>query len=391
VRILHTADWHLGKTLEGRSRFSEQEQFIDELVTIVEKERVDAVLIAGDAFDSVNPPALAEQLFYESLARLSDYGKRPVIVIAGNHDHPDRLSAAATLAAKHSITLLGLPTTDVQAIYVPSCDETLMLAALPYPSESRLAELLSSENDERLLRERYDEKVRGIFAMMNESFRHDTVNVAMSHLYVAGGATSDSERPIEMGGAYTVSPESFPSQAQYVALGHLHRPQYVKHAAMPARYSGSPLAYSFSEVGYSKSVTIVDVRPKEQAIISEIPLSCGRPLVKWKATEGIAQVYRWIEEGKDRNAWIDLEIDVEHSLPIEEIHRLRKLYDGFVNIRPNYLTKEEIKTEARSNVPIETLFERFYERQTGGAKPTAELVQLFLELLVDEDEDGDEE
>jgi exonuclease SbcD len=82
---------------------------------------------------------------------------------------------------------------------------------------------------------------------------------------------------------------------------------------------------------------------------------------------------------------------VEHSLPLEETHRLRKLYDGFVNIRPNYLTKEEMKTEMRANVPIETLFERFYERQTGGAKPTAELVQLFLELLVDEDEDGDEQ
>ncbi len=391
MRILHTADWHLGKTLEGRSRFREQEQFIDELVMIAEKEQIDVVLMAGDAFDSVNPPAAAEQLFYESLARLSDHGKRPVVVIAGNHDHPDRLSAASTLAATHSIALLGLPTTDVQTIHVPSCGETLVLAALPYPSESRLAELLASENDEQQLRKRYDERIGEIFATMNQCFRHDTVNIAMSHLYVAGGATSDSERPIEVGGAYTVSPESFPSQAQYVALGHLHRPQNVKRASMPARYSGSPLAYSFSEAGYAKSVTIVDVHPGEEAIVSEIPLTSGRPLVKWKATEGIAQVYRWLEEGKDRNAWIDLEINVEHSLTLEEIHRLRKLYDGFVYIRPNFLAKEEVKREARENVPIETLFERFYEKQTGGAKPTNELVQLFLELLADEDEDGDEQ
>jgi exonuclease SbcD len=391
LRILHTADWHLGKTLEGRSRFREQEQFIDELVMIAEKEQIDVVLMAGDAFDSVNPPAAAEQLFYESLARLSDHGKRPVVVIAGNHDHPDRLSAASTLAATHSIALLGLPTTDVQTIHVPSCGETLMLAALPYPSESRLAELLASENDEQQLRKRYDERIGEIFATMNQRFRYDTVNIAMSHLYVAGGATSDSERPIEVGGAYTVSPESFPPQAQYVALGHLHRPQNVKRASMPARYSGSPLAYSFSEAGYAKSITIVDVHPGEEAVVSEIPLSSGRPLVKWKATEGIAQVYRWLEEGKDRNAWIDLEINVEHSLTLEEIHRLRKLYDGFVYIRPNFLAKEEVKREARENVPIETLFERFYEKQTSGAKPTNELVQLFLELLADEDEDGDEQ
>lgn len=391
MRILHTADWHLGKTLEGRSRFREQEQFVDELVSIVKQEQIDVVLIAGDAFDSVNPPAAAEQLFYESIARLSDNGKRPVVVIAGNHDHPDRLSATSVLAAAYSITLLGLPTTDVQTIYVPSCEETLVLAALPYPSESRLAQLLASENDEKQLRKQYDEKVGEIFAAMNERFRDDTVNIAMSHLYVAGGATSDSERPIEVGGAYTVSPERFPSRAQYVALGHLHRPQSVGRSGMPARYSGSPLAYSFSEAGYAKSVTIVDVHPRQEANVSEILLSSGRPLVKWKATEGVAQVYRWLDEGKDRNAWIDLEINVEHSLTLEEIHRLRKLYDGFIYIRPHFLTKEEMVQETREHVAIETLFERFYEKQTGGAKPTNELVQLFLELLADEDEDGDDQ
>ncbi|MFY4614596.1 metallophosphoesterase family protein, partial [Escherichia coli] len=118
-----------------------------------------------------------------------------------------------------------------------------------------------------------------------------------------------------------MSPASFPAQAQYVALGHLHRPQDVKHAVMPARYSGSPLAYSFSEAGYSKSVTIIDVQPRCTPIISEYLLSKGRPLVRWKATEGLAQVYRWIEEGRDRGAWIDLEIDVEQSLTLEETHR----------------------------------------------------------------------
>ncbi|WP_027408996.1 exonuclease SbcCD subunit D [Anoxybacteroides tepidamans] len=391
MRILHTADWHLGKTLEGRSRLREQEQFIDEMVAIVEEENIDVVLMAGDAFDSVNPPAAAEQLFYEGIARLSNDGQRPVVVIAGNHDHPDRLAAASMLAVRHSITLLGFPTNQVQEIYVPSCEETLMLGALPYPSESRLLQLLASENDEKQLRKGYDEKVGEIFAAMNASFRHDTVNIAMSHLYVAGGATSDSERPIEVGGAYTVSAERFPSRAQYVALGHLHRPQNVKRASMPARYSGSPLAYSFSEAGYTKSVTIIDVHPGKEANALEIPLSSGRPLVRWKATEGIAQVYRWLEEGKDRNAWIDLEITVEHSLTLEEIHRLRKLYDGFIYIRPKFLTKEEVVQEMREHVPIEILFQRFYEKQTGGAKPTDELVRLFLELLVDEDGDGDEQ
>lgn len=107
MRILHTADWHLGRTLEGRSRLAEQEAFIDELVEIVAKEQIDVVLMAGDVFDSVNPPAAAEQLFYESLARLSDKGRRPVAVISGNHDHPDRISAARPLLSDYNIFLLA--------------------------------------------------------------------------------------------------------------------------------------------------------------------------------------------------------------------------------------------------------------------------------------------
>jgi DNA repair protein SbcD/Mre11 len=392
VRILHTADWHLGRALEGRNRLPEQEQFIDELVEIVEREKVDVVLMAGDVFDSVNPPAMAEQLFYESLARLSDKGKRPVVVIAGNHDHPDRISAASSLVHDFGITLLGLPTATVQRIEVPTSDEVMILAALPYPSESRLAEVLSESNEELLLRDKYDERIRGLFEAMSASFLPNTVNIAMSHIYVAGGSTSDSERPIEVGGAYTVAATSLPKSAQYVALGHLHRPQNVKRAHTLARYSGSPLAYSFSETGYAKSVTIVEVEPGKEASISEIPLASGKPLVKWKATEGISQVYQWIDEGRDKNAWIDLEIYVNSALSMEEIQRLRKIHPGFIHIRPVF-PEQEIKEleHKQQNVPIEELFRRFYEKQTGGAQAEPELVQLFLELVAeDENEEGEE-
>jgi DNA repair protein SbcD/Mre11 len=387
LRILHTADWHLGKTLEGRSRLEEQADFLEELVDIVDQEKIDVVLMAGDAFDTVNPPAAAEQLFYESIARLSDKGKRPVIVIAGNHDNPDRLSAASPLAFDQNIWLVGKPLSECLSIPVPSSGEMLKLAALAYPSESRLQEVLSEVNDELLLRDHYDQRIQGIFQKMSEQFSEHTVNVAMSHIYVAGGSTSDSERPIEVGGAYTVAAESLPEKAQYVALGHLHRPQNVKRAKTLARYSGSPLAYSFSESGYAKSVTVVNVKPNSPAEMSEIFLTSGKPLVKWKATKGLEQVYAWIEEGRDANAWIDLEIHLTNALSLEEIHRLRKCHPGFIHIRPVFEEAERVSMENRpANVPIEELFKRFYERQTGGASPEPELIELFLELLQEEDE-----
>ncbi|GGK28293.1 nuclease SbcCD subunit D [Caldalkalibacillus thermarum] len=387
MRLLHTADWHLGRTLEGRSRLDEQAQFLDELYEIVVAEKIDAILIAGDVFDTFNPPAAAEQLFYDSLSRLADKGKRPVVVIAGNHDHPDRLSAAVPLAREQGITILGYPTEEVQHIFIPQAGEELRLAALAYPSESRLNELLAQNHDETVLRDEYDQRIRQVFANMARHFAADTVNVAMSHLYVAGGSTTESERPIEVGGAYTVRATSLPSAAQYVALGHLHRPQDVKKALAPARYSGSPLAFSFSETGYAKSVTVVDVKPGSQAQVHEIHLSSGKPLVRWKAEEGLAAVYHWIEEGRDKNAWIDLEVHVEHALSLAEIHRLRKLHPGLIHIRPVFPEQEHKSSSQReANLPIDELFKRFYQHQTGGP-PEEGLVRLFLELVNEQREE----
>lgn len=386
MRLLHTADWHLGKSLEGRSRLQEQEQFLDELHQLVEEQQIDVVLMAGDAFDTVNPPAAAEQLFYDSLARLADHGKRKVIVIAGNHDHPERLMAAAPLADEQGITLIGKPVQQSYLLPVPSCNQELHLAAVPYPSEARLNEILADGLDEGLLQEQYQARIAGLFSHLVQDMSSKQVNIGMSHLFVAGGHSSDSERPIQVGGAYTVHPAAFPECLQYVALGHLHRPQNMKHKSSVVRYSGSPLAYSFSEAGYSKSVTVVDVNPGEEPKLEEIYLSSGKPLVKWKATEGLSQVYGWLDARKDHGAWVDLEIHVEHSLSIEEIHRLRQQHAGFVHIRPIFQgMKTEQVRERNESLPVEELFKRFYERQSGGAQAEEGLIRLFLELIQEEE------
>ncbi|WP_202081173.1 exonuclease subunit SbcD [Caldalkalibacillus salinus] len=386
MRILHTADWHLGKTLEGRSRLPEQKAFLDELYDIVQEEDIDVVLLAGDAFDTVNPSAVSEQLFYESIARIADEGRVKVIVISGNHDHPDRLAAASPLAEEHGITLVGKPVFQSYKFDIPKRDQQLHLAALPYPSESRLQELLVQSPHEELLQEQYQRRVRTIMEQLTANMTQDTVNMATSHLFVAGGASSDSERPIEVGGAYTVDPSVFPDCLQYVALGHLHRPQTMRSHSHVTRYSGSPLAYSFSETGYAKSVTIIDAQPGEDVHWREIPLSSGKPLVKWQAKEGLNQVYQWIEEGKDKHAWVDLELHVSNALSMEEIHRLRQLHDGFIQIRPVFDHIEDaVNTQRREHIPIDELFAQFYERQTGGAKPEEELTQLFLTLIQEEE------
>ena len=403
MRILHTSDWHLGRMLEGRSRIEEQVKIIDELCMIVEDEAVDLVLIAGDVFDTVNPPAVAEELFYDALNRLSAGGKRAVVAIAGNHDNPERLCAASPLAVRHGITLYGLPKEILMPsllvkpnqgrvvrvaaglgwaeLHIPSCPDPVIIAMLPYPSESRLNEVLSESLDEEILRQEYSKRVQQLFATFGKHFRADAVNLAISHLYVRGGMQSESERPIELGSAPTVEAEAMPSGAQYVALGHLHRAQAVKGASVPTRYSGSPLAYSFSETGYAKSVVLVEGFPGQPVSTREICLSAGYPLVKWQAKEGLAQVQRWIDEGKDLHAWIDLEVYVTSALNSQDIHTLRRQRERLINIRPVFPETERIVAEERSKLPIDELFRKFYQDRTNGAEPEQEIVALFLSLI----------
>jgi len=151
------------------------------------------------------------------------------------------------------------------------------------------------------------------------------------------------------------------------------------------RYSGSPLAYSFSEAGQAKSVTLVDVEPGGEPVFEEIYLRCGRPLVRWTSTGGLEEVHRWLDEGRDLSAFIDLEIRLTEAMSMNEIQRLRKSREGIIHIRPIYPQMEgELEASPRSRMPVQELFRKFYQRQTGGAEPDDSLVELFLELAEEE-------
>ncbi|MNZ72623.1 Nuclease SbcCD subunit D [compost metagenome] len=229
--------------------------------------------------------------------------------------------------------------------------------------------------------------------LLGREFTPQTVNLAMSHIYVLGGVESDSERPIQVGGAYTVDPSALACGAQYTALGHLHRAQRVKGEGM-IRYSGSPLAYSFSEAGQAKSVTLIDVAPGGEPIFEEIYLRCGRPLVRWSSTGGLQEVYNWLDEGRDASAFIDLEIRLSEAMSMNDIQRLRKSREGIIHIRPIYPQMEmELEQTSRSRMPVQELFRKFYQRQTGGAEPEDSLIELFLQLTEEErrqPEEGEE-
>ncbi|KXG43576.1 exonuclease SbcCD subunit D [Tepidibacillus decaturensis] len=411
MRVLHTADWHLGKTLEGRDRQNEQIEVMDEICQIADDEKIDLVLIAGDIYQSVNPPAWAEHLFYETIHRLSNYGKRGVVVIAGNHDQPERIRAANPLADKQGIYLLGLPTDEIYPsqlknhgqvyaektgigwleLYLPTANQTAMVSTLPYPSESRLKQLFHESADVKEIRESYSAFVHQWFQSQRSIFRANTVNLAMSHLFVQGGQASDSEIEIQVGGAYTVNPIHIPDFFQYIALGHLHRPQDVKGTLSLTRYAGSPLAYSFSEANHKKSVTIFDVNPNDSVQPYEIYLSSGKLLIQKKIKNGIPELEEWLTNEGTTPAWIDLELHMPHPLSMEEIQRIRKMNEGFIHIRVVTPELEQAMEaiEMQSKQPSE-LFKRFYQQRIG-AEPRKEIVDLFLKLFQQQNDEEVEE
>ena len=409
MRILHTSDWHLGKTLEQVNRIDEQREFIDCLCKTVEEQRIDLVLVAGDIYDTYNPSAAAEELFYDAIDRLNGKGTRAVVVIAGNHDNPERLCAASPLAYKNGIILLGYPGSDAGMykissgniriedsgpgwleLCVPGCENHAVIITIPYPSESRLEEVLSQQADEQILQKAYSDKVGSIFTLHSRKFREDTVNLATGHFFIRGGKESESERTLQVGGALTVDPGILPSNAHFVALGHLHRPQEIRNAPCPVFYSGSPLAYSFSEAEHSKAVYIIDAIPGEKAKISPLYLDCGKPLRRWIAEEGIEQAIKWCEDGRDANAWIDLEIVTDRVLTADEQKALRSLHPGIINIRPRLKSEdmEILSYQSREGKKIDELFKDYFKYRMG-TEISDELMGAFIEVVNGTDEEDD--
>lgn len=282
MRVLHTADFHAGRLLRGYDRTPEIHDALTEIAGLAKTERADAVLVSGDLFDTGNPSADAEAAVFDFFLRLRDAGI-PGIVIAGNHDSAARLASVAGLLGWVGIQAVAQPTANpvdmVRSVQTRG-GEILTVGALPFLSERRLvkaADLLGG--DTGAWRQKYREGMGFFLRRLGEGFVPGHVNMLMAHTTMDGAVPSGSERTLQfdLANAYTVSGLQLPPGAQYVALGHVHKPQQVSEAP-PAYYPGSVIQLDFGEAGEKKQVNLVEVEPGRPAQVHAVPLASGREL-----------------------------------------------------------------------------------------------------------------
>jgi exonuclease SbcD len=268
MRLLHTSDWHLGRSFHRVDLIAHQEAFLDWLVAEARAREVDAVLVAGDIFDRAVPPVDAVRLASVALARFAAAGI-PVVALAGNHDSATRLGFGAELAEAAGVHVRTRVEDVERPVTLTDDDGPVHVYAVPYLDPDVVHGALGVERSHGAVLGAALDRVRAHRA------QHPGRAVVVAHAFVSGGASSDSERDIRVGGVQDVAASVFDG-VDYVALGHLHRAQVVNGSTSTIRYSGSPLAYSFSEGGHRTSVTMVDLAADGSVTVELVPTPVPR-------------------------------------------------------------------------------------------------------------------
>lgn len=388
MKILHTSDWHVGKRLMGRERLAEQAEVLDEMIALCESEQIELVLIAGDVFDTYTPQAEAEELFFSKIKQVAGRD-RAVLIISGNHDDGVRLSAVSPLSQEQGVYIVGNsrgaistsfqgrkthPTSSGKGyvVFENERGEKAFIATLPYPNEARFKEEKSELS--------YVERMKGWIDEGVSGNTEKLPSILLAHIFVAGGKISDSEREIDLGGARALPIEALPS-ADYIALGHLHKKQ--KMGIGHCYYSGSPLQYSFDERA-DKCVKVFDLTSNGVENLRDIPLTKGKRLVRLEA-ETVENAETLLEAYADN--LVEMKLILTAPLTQGDSARLAQ-HENLVSLVAEVRTEEEIRFESRKGLADSALFDAYYQ-SAYNAEPKAELKELFLNVLNELQEKGE--
>lgn len=323
MKILHTSDWHLGRSLYGRKRYDEFDAFLTWLLESIDKEKIDVLLIAGDIFDTSTPSNRAQEQYYQFLWQVSQSYCKHVVVIGGNHDSPSFLNAPKTLLEALNVYVVGAITHDpADEVIVLYKDNTALpqaiICAVPYLRDKDIRTVAAGESsddkNQKLIagvKQHYAE-VAAIAQQKQHSLTaigHKAVPIiSMGHLFTAGGSTlaDDGVRELYVGSLAYVGADAFPAAFDYVALGHLHVPQRVA-GTNHIRYCGSPIPMGFGEAKQTKQVNIVQFDQYNQPTVEALALPCFQPLVRIEGDLAHIQAQLQQLKAENSNAWLEIE------------------------------------------------------------------------------------
>lgn len=382
MRILHTSDWHAGRNWKGHDRLPELQHILEFVGDFIERERVDLVLMSGDVFENQVPSPEAERAvsgFFKRVGAL----RVPSVVVAGNHDHPVRMDAWGLLAEFVGVQARGLPRRRSDGglieVVTPS-GETACVAALPWASPGRIVEALTLARDETLARQQYADAMQRILAHLAEGFRKDAVNLIVGHAYIAGAKSCGSERIVTLGDEWAATAQSLPPSAQYVALGHIHRPQRLPAAGPHTEYAGSPLQLDFGEVADEKSFVVIDVVPGKPPRVERVPYQGGQRLGTWQGT--LPELER---DAARLRQFGYLRVSISLDSPMSDLNRrARQILPNIVVVEatlPQTVDGDGSELAARSpsaQAPVDA-FRMFYQRQHQ-REPEQQTLTMFSDL-----------
>jgi exonuclease SbcD len=329
MRFIHTADWHLGRLFCGVHLTADQAHVLDQLVRLVDDTRPDALLVSGDIYDRAVPPPDAVELLDDTLCRLVLDCRVPVLMIAGNHDSPQRIGFGSRLLADRDLHVFGTISPEPGCVHLEDDAGPVRVYAVPYAEPSVVRGCLGSSDDVR----DHDSAMAALCRSIRESTARDGERtILVAHAFVSGGSESESERPLAVGGAFAVDPAVFDG-FNFVALGHLHRPQVT--AARAASYAGSLLKYSFSEADHHKSVSLVEMGSDGKCTIERVPLAPRRDV---RCVEGLLKdILRGPRDDENPDDYLMVRL-LDRGAILDAMGKLREVYPNVLHIERPELT-----------------------------------------------------
>lgn len=385
VRVLHTADWHAGRTLMGRDRNPEIRAALEQVAEVAREREVDLVLVAGDLFDKHNPAAAAEALVYDFFGQLHEAGI-PSVVIAGNHDSPVRLDAVAGLLGHSGARVVGSVRTSaqggIQRLSIRGIE--VRVASLPFASERRLLSgdrQLQLDDSER--KPVYRQIMAELIADLSREFSNSTVNLLMMHGTMEGARLSRSEYEFHSSEHYLLGSSMIPGTMQYLALGHIHDSQTIQGLAdNRGRYAGSLIQLDFGETGQDKFVHLIDLLPGCPATtVDQVKITAGKPLREERLT--LEQLERRTLELADFDGWLKLRLLLDEPRPGLRERVMREIPAVMAVVSEirghDTLSDEAEQLGPDSDLDLAAEYGRFH-LENRGAPPSDRLVTAFRQL-----------